>query len=159
MSSRIEMAVLSWFNTHKPTASIRTEVLLASFMWTAVGIYLSTRGAINMLNLPEAVSFWGLIISVFVGMLKALLIFDKTAILIMAHIESREEGTCLGGFLSFRNWGMILGMILLGRLLRLSPLPGVLVWGVYVAVGAGLCLSSRLLWKEWIRLMFNPTSD
>lgn len=103
-----------------------------------------------MMILPETVNPLWIIVATFIGMLKGRLIFDKTAERVISRILSREGDRCLGGFLSLKSWGMILFMILLGMSLRVSPLPGVLVWGVYVAVGAGLFLSSRLFWKEWI---------
>jgi hypothetical protein len=45
---------------------------------------------------------------------------------------------------------MVALMIIFGRLLRASPLPALLVFSVYVAVGAGLSFSSRLFWANWI---------
>jgi len=103
-----------------------------------------------MMSLPETVNPWWLIVAAIIGVLKGRLIFDKTAERVISRILSREGDRCLGGFLSFKSWGMILFMVLLGMSLRVSPLPGVLVWGVYVAVGAGLFFSSRLFWKKWI---------
>ncbi len=149
MSYRYER-ILYWLEARKPIASVRVHVLLASLMWTIVGLFLFVRGAGNMMGLPGAVNPWWLIVATFIGVLKGRLIFDKTAIRVISRILSREEDRCLGGFLSFKSWGMILFMVFLGMSLRVSHLPGVLVWGVYVAVGTGLFFSSRLFWKEWI---------
>jgi hypothetical protein len=143
--------ILYWLETCKPVAPVRVHILLATFMWTVVGIFLFVRGACNMMSLPGAGNAWWLIFAAFVGLLKGRLIFDKTAIRIISRIENMEGNRCLGGFLSLKNWGMILLMVFLGMSLRISPLPRVLVWGVYVAVGTGLFLSSRLFWGEWIR--------
>jgi hypothetical protein len=142
--------ILNWLEVCKPSASVRVHVLLATLMWTIVGLFLFVRGVINMMILPETVNPLWLIVATFIGVLKGRLIFDKTAERVISRILSREGDRCLGGFLSFKSWGMILFMILLGMSLRVSPLPGVLVWGVYVAVGAGLFFSSRLFWKELI---------
>ncbi len=103
-----------------------------------------------MMSLTGAVNPWWLIVATLIGVLKGRLIFDKTAVRVISRILSREGDRCLGGFLSLKSWGMILFMVFLGMSLRVSPLPGILVWGVYVAVGAGLFFSSRLFWKEWI---------
>jgi len=149
MSYRYER-ILYWLEARKPIASVRVHVLLASLMWTIVGLFLFVRGAGNMMGLPGTVNPWWLIVATFIGVLKGRLIFDKTAIRVISRILSREEDRCLGGFLSFKSWGLILFMVFLGMSLRVSPLPGILVWGVYVAVGAGLFFSSRLFWKEWI---------
>ncbi|PXF59258.1 MAG: hypothetical protein C4B58_03830 [Deltaproteobacteria bacterium] len=119
-------------------------------MWTIVGLFLFVRGANNMMSLPGTVNPGWLIVAALIGVLKGRLIFDKTAERVISRILSREEDRCLGGFLSLKSWGMILFMVFLGMSLRVSHLPGVLVWGVYVAVGTGLFFSSRLFWKEWI---------
>lgn len=150
MSLRYER-ILYWLEARKPVAPVRVHVLLVTLMWTIVGLFLFVRGASNMMSLSEAVNPWWLIVAAFIGVLKGRLIFDKTAVRVISRIESREGDRCLGGFLSLKSWGMILLMVFLGMSLRVSPLPGVLVWGVYVAVGVGLFFSSRLFWKEWIR--------
>jgi len=150
MSYRYER-ILYWLEARKPAASVRTHVLLATLMWTIVGLFLFVRGASNMMSLPGTVNPWWLIVATLIGVLKGRLIFDKTAVRVISRILSREGARCLGGFLSLKSWGMILFMVFLGISLRISPLPGILVWGVYVAVGAGLFFSSRLFWKEWIR--------
>lgn len=104
-----------------------------------------------MLSLSRDMHTTCLIVAGLVGVLKSWLIFDRTAVRIISRIEGMDRNKCAGGFLSLRNWGMIILMIFLGMSLRASPLPRVLVWGVYVAVGTGLFLSSRLLWKELIK--------
>ena len=149
MSFRYER-ILNWLEARKPAASVRVHVLLATLMWTIVGLFLFVRGAGNMMSLTGAVNPWWLIVATLIGVLKGRLIFDKTAVRVISRILSREGDRCLGGFLSLKSWGMILFMVFLGMSLRVSPLPGILVWGVYVAVGAGLFFSSRLFWKEWI---------
>lgn len=143
--------ILYWLEAHKPAASVRVHVLLASLMWTIVGLFLFVRGASNMMSLTGAVNPWWLVVAAFIGVLKGWLIFDKTAVRVISRIDRREENKCLGGFLSLKSWGMILLMVFLGMSLRVTPLPGVLVWGIYVAVGAGLFFSSRLFWREWSR--------
>jgi len=150
MSFRYEK-ILYWFETCKPVAPVRVHVFLAALMSLSRKSVLFLRGAGNMMSLPGAVNPWWLIFAAFIGVLKGRLIFDKTAVRVISRIESREGDRCLGGFLSIKTWGMILLMVFLGMSLRVSPLPGVLVWGVYVAVGMGLFLSSRLFWREWIR--------
>jgi hypothetical protein len=142
--------ILSWLEARKPVAPVRVHVFLVTLMWTIVGLFLFIRGTRNMMSLPGPVNPWWLVVAVFIGVLKGRLIFDKTAERVISRILSRKADRCLGGFLSLKSWGMILFMVFLGMSLRVSPLPGILVWGVYVAVGAGLFFSSRLFWMEWI---------
>ena len=143
--------ILNWLEARKPVAPVRVHVFLVTLMWTIVGLFLFVRGVGNMMSLLGPVNPWWLVVTAFIGVLKGRLIFDKTAERVISRILSREGDRCLGGLLSLKSWGMILFMVFLGMSLRVSPLPGVLVWGVYVAVGAGLFFSSRLFWMEWIR--------
>nr|HDN01282.1 hypothetical protein [Deltaproteobacteria bacterium] len=143
--------ILNWLEAHKPVASARVQVFLVALMWTIVGLSLFIRGADNIMSLPWSVNPWWLAVAALAGVLKGRLIFDKTAERIILRILSRKGHGCLGGFLSLKSWGMILFMVFMGISLRVSPLPVVIVWAVYVSVGAGLFFSSRLFWMEWGR--------
>jgi hypothetical protein len=46
---------------------------------------------------------------------------------------------------------MVIVMIVLGRFLRTTVLPGETIGLVYTAVGWALLLASRLMWIEWNR--------
>lgn len=137
-----------WFDAYKPRSSTLTNLFLAGLMWSTVGVFLLLRGGLN-LNGPDYLVY--LIFWVTIGLLKGRLILDRTAGGIRDRIIKRGDGRCVGGFLAFKNWGLILAMILFGRLLRMSQLPLNLVWGVYAAIGAGLLFSSRIFWIRWLR--------
>lgn len=141
------MEIISYF---KPAASCRAHLFTGAIVWTLIGLFLTFRGVWNMLNLP-GFSTWWVIAALFIGILKGQLVFIKSAQRSVQRITCRGDGKCLGGFLSVRNWILVISMICLGRLLRLSSLHGAIVWGVYVAAGTALTVSSRVFWAAWRR--------
>jgi hypothetical protein len=146
MSSRLG----NWFEAHKPSASRRSHVVLAGLMWTVVGTYLAARGSIYLLGNLRPAGFGWLILSCVLGLLKGFFALDKAAKRIVARIYLRQGMNCIGGFLSVRSWGMVMLMILLGRFLRWSHVPALMVSCLYVTVGIALIFSSRLFWGRWL---------
>ena len=124
-------------------------MLLAALMWSAVGIFLFARGVWNIAVLDDQLKYLWIAISLAVGILKAKVVLEKTAGKIADRILNRPEDSSLLGFLSRRSWFLIALMIIMGKLLRATPLSRSLVWSVYVAIGAALFASSRILWKNW----------
>jgi hypothetical protein len=139
--------ISNWFKDRTPRSSALTNLFLAGLMWSAVGTFLLLRGGVN-LNGSDYLVY--LIFWVTIGILKGRLILDRTAARIRDRILERGNGRCVGGFLALKSWGLILAMILFGRLLRISPLPSNFVWGVYAAIGSGLLFSSRTFWTRWL---------
>ena len=142
-------SIAQWFDQHGPTASKRTQVLLAALMWTGVGIMLPTLGLIwditkwHLLGVAFAAPF------IVVGLLKAGFILDKVAAKAIAHIKARPEGAFVLGFFSGKSWLLIAGMMIGGQILRRTPIPKPYLGFLYVAVGAALLAASRNLWRAW----------
>lgn len=93
-------------------------------------------------------TFW-LIAAFVVGTVKSYWMLDRAARKNIRRIIDRKDGACIGGVYSPKMWGMILLMVLLGRFLRTSALSGKFVGALYIAIGWGLLLSSRLIWQQW----------
>ena len=129
----------------KPGASIKTHLLVAALLWSFIGVYLVVRGGL----LYRTASLWPLLPAIGLGLLKSRLVLDRTARRNTARLAARQDGGCIGGVYSWRMWGLIVLMMVGGRLLRASGLSGLVVGFVYVAVGTALCRSSRLLWQQW----------
>jgi len=129
----------------KPSASIKAHLLAAALMWSFIGIYLMARGVL----LSRDVFGWLAVVALAVGTGKALLVLDRTAGKNIARILAMQEGACLGGVYSWRMWGMVVCMMIGGRLLRNSSVPALWIASLYIAVGWALLLSSRLLWRQW----------
>ncbi len=136
-------------NTFKPKGDMRQQMFLAALMWSLVGVFLCVRGLINILVLEDNLKYLWVILALFIGLVKAKMVLEKTAGKIADRIFQRSSDSCLFGFLSLKSWVLIVLMMSMGKLLRLSPLSRSLVWSVYIAIGAALFASSRILWRRW----------
>lgn len=133
----------------KPAARVRTQLLLAACLWTVVGTGMTLAGAHWALG---ASAWWPaalLLLAVALGLAKGRLALERTGRRIAERIARRGDGTCLGGFLSWRTWLLVLAMMGLGALLRRSELPRAVLGVVYTTVGVGLLWGSRVLWAGW----------
>jgi hypothetical protein len=141
-----------WMERHKPRGTARTQLFLAEMMWSLVGAMLLSLGLfwiVGRYGLPGwayAAPF------VAVGLLKAFFIMDRVARRTVTRIHERGDDHCVGGFFSLTSWALIVGMMLLGQVLRASPVPRADVGFLYVAVGSALIVSSRTFWREWLQL-------
>ncbi len=144
-----ENLMTSWLETYKPVASSRMQLWLAGTMWSCVGAGLFSVGTYWLLKNGEAKGFILLVIAAGLGFGKALLVLDRIALHKITRVKSRGEDRCFGGFLSPRVWILVIGMMLLGRILRTSGLPKPILGVIYGAVGIGLLFSSRLIWRAW----------
>jgi hypothetical protein len=87
-------------------------------------------------------------VAVAIGTVKSRLVLDRAVRRVIERISVRGDGRCFGGFLSLRTWGLVILMMVAGRVLRGSLSRGI-VGPLYIAVGTALCLSSRLSWRSW----------
>jgi len=136
---------MSWLARLKPGASTKTNLLVAALMWSFIGLYLMVRGYL----LSESLSGLFLALALVLGTRKAFWVIERAARKNIARIVARPDGMCLGGVYSWGMWGMVVCMMLGGRLLRNSSVPPLVLSVIYVAVGWALLLSSRLIWQEW----------
>ncbi len=135
----------------KPAAAARTHLLAAGLLWTVVGAGLLAAGLRWCAGIGGAAA-WGLAAAgVAAGLLKGRLALDRTARRAAARIRSRGDGNCLGGFLSWKTWLFVLGMMGLGAVLRRSGLSRAVLGPVYTAVGTALLWGSRIYWAERAR--------
>lgn len=99
-----------------------------------------------------------LIAAVVLGLLKARFVLRRAARRTIQHITSRGDGRCLGGFLSWKTWLLVIAMIALGRLLRseLVPIPLAWIGLLYAAVGVAMIAGSIPLWIAWQKTGTSP---
>jgi len=116
-------------------------------MWTLAGLGVCAAGTIWM---AQSHSRWFTpiaLLAIAAGAMKARFVLDRTAGHIIRRIEERGDGRCLGGFLSWKGWCLVAAMMILGRLLRMSPLPLLPRGAIYLAIGAALLFASRRVWE------------
>jgi hypothetical protein len=140
-----------WLRTYKPAAPARVHLLLAAAMWTGVGGALLYFGVGWVMAGPMVHAGLLLAVAVLAGGVKARLVLDGAAGRLIDRIRRRGDGRCVGGFLSWQTWTLVIAMIVCGRFLRGSLLPRAIVGLVYVAVGTALLLAARTVWVAWYR--------
>jgi hypothetical protein len=138
----------SWLETYKPAVSSRTQLWLAAAMWSTVGVALFAVGTLWVLTAPKiTVSLSLLFVALCLGIGKSFWVLDRTASRIVERIKLRGDGQCLGGFFSLRVWALVVVMMLMGKMLRGTDIPRPVLGLIYAAVGVGLLISSRSIWK------------
>jgi hypothetical protein len=133
----------------KPGASVKTRIFVAALLWSCIGLMLMWRGGHAVVGTGRE---WWLLFSLLVGTVKSWAVLDRVAIKNMTKIFKKGEYSCLGGVYSWKTWLMVVGMIVLGRLLRESSLEVWLVGLIYVTVGWSLFWSSRKVWGIFLNL-------
>ena len=142
----------TWYERVKPRANSRTQLLLAGGLWVTVGgglLYFGASWILEGRHLGLSLLLLGT--GALLGIAKAAFILDRAAVKIVERIGQRGDGHCAGGFLSLRTWILVAAMILLGRLLRGGLIPAAAAGTLYVAIGTGLLVSSRLPLGSWRR--------
>ena len=134
---------------YKPGASISTHLMLAALIWSVVGFFLMVNGFL-LISLAER--SWLIFLGLTLGTAKGFFILDRVARKNIKRIHGFERKICIGSVYSYKTWLLVIMMIVVGRTLRLTVLPGEVVGVIYLAVGCGLMLSSRLMWLEWRRV-------
>lgn len=139
----------AWIHNYTPRAASRTRIMTAACFWSAVGLLLLSKGGLLLRLQPWPTIAGTVLAALGLGIAKSRLIFDRTARAVVAHIRRKPEPACLGGLFSVRNWGLIVAMMVLGRLIGAAPLPLEVRAGIFLLVGCGLLTSSRILWRAW----------
>jgi hypothetical protein len=128
--------------------SVRTHLFLAALIWSVVGFFLLTNGIV-LISLKG--HFWYAVVGLILGTVKTFFILDRVARKNVKRIEEFEDKVCIGSVYSWKTWLLVAAMIVLGRFLRTTVLPGEVVGLIYTAVGWALMLASRLMWQTWKR--------
>ena len=145
----------------KPAAPMRLHLLCAALMWSLVGVGLSFVG-IRWTWIHGDALIRGLIaVAVILGLFKARFALRNAARRTIHHITSRGDGRCLGGFLSWRTWLVVIAMMVLGRLLRADFMPIPIAWVglLYAVVGVALVSASVWLWTAWHQIRPRAHAD
>ena len=136
------------FLRYKPGVSVRTHLFLAALIWSIVGFFLLTNGFVLI---SQQGQLWYGLVGLALGTAKTFFILDRVARKNVKRIKEFEDKVCIGSVYSWKTWILVAAMIVLGRFLRTTVLPGEIVGLIYTAVGWALMLASRLMWREWKR--------
>ncbi len=132
-------------NRLKPGVPVRVHIVLAATIWSVVGFFLMVNG---YLLVHLAGREWLTLAGLVLGTAKAWLLLDRVARKNLARLAAMPDGRCIGSVYSVRTWLLVGCMIVLGRFLRHSHVAPEIIGLVYFAVGWGLFLASRLVWRR-----------
>jgi hypothetical protein len=142
--------------------SRNTHLKLAAGLWGIVGFGLLMAGLIFLfgnrsvsilpgattgIGLTEGISF---LVAIVIGFVKGQIVLPKIAHKNIARIKALPEQSSIATTFSARSWTLVLGMILLGRFIRMMGTPYFVVGAISLAVGLALLLGSRVYLKEQI---------
>ena len=139
----------AFFSRCTPRTSSKTQLLAAACLWTGVGLLLATKGLYLVRYAAWSVLLIIMAGGICLGILKGKFILDPVASKIITRLQLRNTPYCLGGLFSIKSWLLILGMIFLGKILAIMPVPTTIKAVLYILVGTGLMYSSRLIWIAW----------
>ena len=136
-----------------PAVSKAWLLALAGSMWAGVGVMLCAY-AYGWLTAPFT---QGALIYAGLGLLIAVAAnrwgFTHLAVKNIRRIQGFRRKVCLFAFQAWKGYAIIIGMILLGLILRHSPLPKPYLAVVYLAIGGALLQASLNYFARLRRLI------
>jgi hypothetical protein len=128
-------------NKYKPAVDKWVLLLLAGFMWIGVGVMLLFYSYVWLSVYPgKGFSFatTGIIVALMIHHFGFLKIVDTN----LGRILPMEGKRCIFSFITWKSYIIVAIMIVMGILLRHSPIPKSYLSIVYIAIGLSLILSS-----------------
>ena len=141
-----------------PAVSKYWLIALAGLMWSMVGIMLCRLAYIWL-----AAVNWGLGLPLgLMGIISALAVygfgFSNIALKNIHRLCLLSDKCCIFAFQAWKSYLIIIFMIILGMLLRNSPIPRHLLAVIYAAIGGALFFSSfhfyRCIWR--VKILKQP---
>ena len=137
-TDRIDTELERW----KPVVKKTTLLLLAGVMWIGVGLMLDT---LSYLWLKQEAAHQALLMA-FLGFLCALVIHHFGFLRIvnrnLGRILPMSGKRCVFSFIPWQSYILTVLMVLMGILLRHSPIPKLYLAVLYIGIGTALVLSS-----------------
>ncbi len=129
------------------TLSRRSRLLAASALWTLVGFVLLCRGLVFLIADSR---YLMVVLVLLLGTVKFFLVFRNTAQKNVMRVRNRKEWALIHEVFPLRTWILMSVMIILGFLLRGSPLPREFYSLIISGVGLGMVFASTVFWKAWM---------
>ena len=136
----------SWFRDlawrFRPAATRAVQRRAVAGLWFAVGTGLGTLGAWWCLAAGWPLSPGLVVLGLVAGGIKGRFVLSRSAERTARRIAAREDGSCLGGALSWPTWLLVVLMMTAGIALRHSAIPRPVLGPLYLAVGVALVLGA-----------------
>lgn len=127
-----------------------THLKMAAGLWGLVGLCLLMAGLMFLFRGTDiAMNAWiAFVIALVIGFVKGKIVLPKVAKKNIARIQGLPEQSPVYMTFNAKSWMLVLGMILLGKIIRLLGAPDFVRGAIYVAVGIALLLGSRTYLEE-----------
>lgn len=123
--------------------------LMAALLWTGVGIFLLYRGVSEALLLEGGKLMAVAVGAGLAGAMKGFKVMRPAARKGATRIAGRGDNRCIGGFISFKTWALVILMGVMGKYLRSAHLPHWLLGFLLGGVGTALLLGSAVYWRSF----------
>jgi hypothetical protein len=146
-----EKIMQSKIKKYDPAVDKRFLILFSGILWSIVGIILC-RLAIYWLSLASLQNaIWlglaGFILSFLIYRFGFLKLVSKNT----GRILSKEGKVCIFAFQPWKSYLIIVVMILLGIILRHSPIPKPYLSIIYIGFGGAMILSSLVYYRHFYK--------
>lgn len=139
------VAPVSLAHRLKPRANARVQLALAGSMWLVASTILGIRGAGWLLAADYAIVLF--LLAACLAVLKYRFILTPTSLRAIDRIHARGVDECAGGFLSWKTWVLVLGMMAGGHALRLTSIPRPILGVLYVTISLALLAGALRFWR------------
>lgn len=143
-------------NALTPRAPMWAHYLMAALLWTGVGCFLLYRGVSEALLLEGGRLTAVALGAAAVGAVKGFKVMRPAARKGADRIAGRGDDRCLGGFISFKTWALVIAMGIMGKFLRSAHLPHWLLGFLLGGVGTALLLGSVVYWQSFVSRISYP---
>jgi hypothetical protein len=134
----------------KPVLDRRSLYGLAGVAWAVAGLILLSW-TVRWLEPMSVLAIVALgVLGAVVAVLAGRYMFTRLVRRNIERIESGPERACAFSFLAWKSYGMMIGMIALGIVLRHSAAPRAVLAPAYEAMGGALLVASVLYFKRFL---------
>ncbi|MCK8603450.1 hypothetical protein [Desulfoferrobacter suflitae] len=123
--------------------------LLSGLSWSVMGIMLCTMAAHWLSEIIWPVSLLASVAGLLLGTCIYRFAFAPMARKNVERILRLPSRVCLFAFQAWRSYALILVMMLLGFVLRHSPIPRVILSVIYLTIGTALTFGSSLYYEKF----------
>ncbi len=134
----------------KPSVKKSFLLLIAGFLWSAIGIMMCSMAVVWLISYSEPVWYFflaGIVFALVVHRFGFLRVVDKN----LGRIGPMDPRPCAFAFMSWKSYFLVAVMMTLGITLRHSHIPRKYLSVIYLAIGLALFLSSIRYFTNFTR--------
>lgn len=136
----------------KPAVDKRVLPLLAGLVWVVVGMMLTGRAVVWLLDYHGAYWYMFMLLGIALFVIKYRLVFKKLVDRNLLRITGLKDRPCVFSFVSWKSYLLIVTMASLGIFLRNSIIPLEYLSVVYLGVGFAMVISGMQYFTAAVRM-------